>query len=527
MISRTNPKRSRTHPERTGSDARAEKNLSARRRAAASSTVHAQDVAGFVLGRFDAASGEYDHRQLYRIVQAGIADATLPPGTKLPPTRVLGTALGIARNTVVHVYEQLALEGCVRAGVGRGTFVADTGPRLGDAPPRRSPAATRRALLSRRGSQLVDGAGAGDRQWGAFTPGVPEVRQFPVQVWSRLQARLWRKTTPALMSYATGAGDAGLRSAIATHLRSARNVDCTPEQVVLTSGTQQSLRLVAQLLCDPGDAVWLEEPGYWGARSVFGAAGMKLVPVRVDDEGMAPDEAQRRVAPRAMFVTPSHQYPTGVLMSHGRRRQLLDYAAARGVWVIEDDYDSEFRYRSRPLPALQSLDAQQRVIYLGTFSKTLFPSLRIAYLVLPGDLVEAFARGLNELYREGASMQQAVLSRFISEGHYAGHVRRMRALYAARHDELVTAIGRHFGDRLPVIGGDAGLHLVLGLPSALDDRAVVKRLLQAGVSTRPLSLYHLRTRAPARGLVLGYGAVDEAQIAERFEDLAATLQPLL
>jgi len=228
-----------------------------------------------------------------------------------------------------------------------------------------------------------------------------------------------------------------------------------------------------------------------------------------------------------MFVTPSHQYPTGALMSHGRRRQLLDYAAARGVWVIEDDYDSEFRYRSRPLPALQSLDAQQRVIYLGTFSKTLFPSLRIAYLVLPGDLVGAFARGLNELYREGASMQQAVLSLFMSEGHYAGHVRRMRALYAARHDALVAAIGRHFGDRLPVIGGDAGLHLVLGLPAALDDRAVVKRLRQAGVSTRPLSLYHLRTRAPARGLVLGYGAVDESQIASRFETLAATLRPLL
>jgi GntR family transcriptional regulator/MocR family aminotransferase len=318
-----------------------------------------------------------------------------------------------------------------------------------------------------------------------------------------------------------------LRSAIAQHLRAARDVDCTPEQVVLTSGTQQSLRLVSQLLCDPGDAVWLEEPGYWGARSVFSAAGLKLVPVRVDDEGMAPDEAQLRTAPRVMFVTPSHQYPTGALMSHGRRRQLLDYAAARGVWVIEDDYDSEFRYGSRPLPALQSLDAMQRVIYLGTFSKTLFPSLRIAYLVLPPDLAEAFARSLNELYREGASMQQAVLALFMAEGHYASHVRRMRALYSARHDALVAAIGRHFGDRLPVIGGGAGLHLVLGLPATMDDRAAAQRLHEAGVSTRPLSLYHLRQRGAGKGLVLGYGAVDEEQVAPQFDRLAATLQPLL
>ncbi len=490
-------------------------------------TLQTFEVGDFVLQRFDASSGEYDHRQLYRIVQSGIGDGTLPAGLKLPPSRSLAGALGIARNTVVHVYEQLALEGYVRAGVGRGTFVADTGRRLREATLRRAPAATRRALLSRRGSQLVDEAGAARQQWGAFTPGVPEVRQFPVQVWSRLQARMWRKSTPALLSYATGAGDAGLRSAIAQHLRTARDVDCAPEQVVLTSGTQQSLRLVAQLLCDPGDAVWLEEPGYWGARSVFRAAGLKLVPVRVDDEGMAPDDAQWRAAPRAMFVTPSHQYPTGVLMSHGRRRALLDYAAARGVWVIEDDYDSEFRYRSRPLPALQSLDAMQRVIYLGTFSKTLFPSLRVAYLVLPGDLVEAFARGLNELYREGASMKQAVLSLFMSEGHYATHIRRMRALYAARHDALVAAIQRHFGNRLPVIGGDAGLHLVLGLPASIDDHAAARRLDRAGVATRPLSLYHLRQRTAAKGLVLGYGAVDELRIGAQFERLAAALEPLL
>ena len=190
-------------------------------------------------------------------------------------------------------------------------------------------------------------------------------------------------------------------ASIAEYLQGTRGVVCTAEQVVITSGTQQSLYLVAQLLADPGDAVWLEDPGYWGARSVFSASGLKLVPVGVDSEGLAPTPEQLRQPPRLMFVSPSHQYPTGALMSHGRRRQLLEYAAAQGVWVVEDDYDSEFRYGTRPLPALQGLDEQGRVIYLGTFSKTLFPSLRLAYLVLPPDLVERFARALNELFREG------------------------------------------------------------------------------------------------------------------------------
>jgi len=480
----------------------------------------------FVLRQFDRHCPEPDHRQLYRILQTGIRGSVLTPGLKLPPTRTLAQALGIARNTVVHVYEQLALEGYVQAGVGRGTFVAAVGPRLVE-----RPAATRRptrgALLSRRGGQLVDEAGAGPLQWGAFTPGVPEVRMFPAQVWSRLQARLWRSVTPQQMSYATGHGDAGLREAVATYLQGTRGVACTPEQVVITSGTQQSLQLVAQLLADPGDAVWLEDPGYWGARSVFKAMGLKLVPVSVDAEGLAPTPQQRRDPPKAMFVSPSHQYPTGALMSHGRRRQLLDYAAAHGVWIVEDDYDSEFRYGTRPLPALQGLDEHGRVIYLGTFSKTLFPALRLAYLVLPPDLVDAFARGLSELYREGQTPQQAVLARFLSEGHYATHIRRMRAVYGARHDALIAAIDKHFGGALPAIGGDAGLHLVLGLPPLVDDRAVAQKAQRAGVTTRPLSLYHVRQSAPAKGLLLGYGAVREEEIASQFAKLARVVQTFL
>ena len=481
----------------------------------------------FVLQQFDRSALEPNHRQLYRILQAGIRESALAAGLKLPPSRVMAQALGIARNTVVHVYEQLALEGYVRAGVGRGTFVAAVSPRLVDRGAIAAQPPARGSLLSRRGAQLVGEASAGRLQWGAFTPGVPEVRMFPAAVWSRLHAKAWRGATPQQLSYATGHGDAGLREAIAAYLQGTRGVVCTPEQVVITNGTQQSLHLIAQLLADPGDAVWLEDPGYWGARSVFRALGLKLVPIGVDAEGAAPTPQQLREPPLAMFVSPSHQYPTGALMSHGRRRQLLDYAAVHGVWVVEDDYDSEFRYGARPLPALQGLDEHGRVIYLGTFSKTLFPSLRLAYLVLPPDLVDAFGRALNELYREGQTMQQAVLARFLAEGHYASHIRKMRAVYGARHDALIARIAQHFGSTLPVIGGDAGLHLVLGLPAHADDATIARQIQRAGVTTRPLSLYSMRPGVAAKGLLLGYGAVREDEITRNFAVLARTLQAAL
>jgi len=485
----------------------------------------------FVLRQFDHQSAEHDHRQLYLILQGGIRDGVLPPGLKLPPTRALAQVLGIARNTVVHVYEQLSLEGYVQAGVGRGTFVAAVGPRLvgriNGANPGRAPRAARRAELSRRGARLIDEAGAASLQWGAFAPGVPEVRMFPSQVWSRLHARLWRAASPHHLSYATGPGERSLREAVSEYLQGTRGVVCTPDQVVITSGTQQSLHLVAQLLADPGDPVWLEDPGYWGARSVFRAHGLSLQAVAVDGEGLAPSPAQLKQPPRLMFVSPSHQYPTGAVMSHRRRRQLLEYAAAHGVWVIEDDYDSEFRYGARPLPALQGLDADGRVIYLGTFSKTLFPSLRVAYLVLPPDLVEVFARASNELFREGQTMHQAVLARFLAEGHYSSHIRRMRAVYSARHDTLLQAIAAQFGSTLPVIGGDAGLHLVLGLPKRVDDRRVTQDAVRAGIAVRPLSLYHLHQPAAAKGLLLGYGAVPEEEIGPSFALLARVISPHL
>jgi GntR family transcriptional regulator/MocR family aminotransferase len=258
---------------------------------------------------------------------------------------------------------------------------------------------------------------------------------------------------------------------------------------------------------------------------VFHINGVELVPVPVDGEGLAPTPEHLACPPRLMFVSPSHQYPTGAVMSHGRRRELLAYAAAHAVWVIEDDYDSEFRYGARPLPALQGLDEKgDRVIYLGTFSKTLFPGLRLAYMVPPTDLVDSFRVALIELFREGHGMNQAVLARFIEDGHYLSHIRRMRAIYNARHDALIDAVRSQFGQALPIVGGDAGLHFVLGLPRAVDDHAVVRDALHAGVASRPLSMYFMNRPEPGKGLLLGYGAVTEEEVAPKFELLARVLR---
>ncbi|MBS0391944.1 MAG: PLP-dependent aminotransferase family protein [Proteobacteria bacterium] len=477
----------------------------------------------FVVQQFQR-GGEYHHRQLYRIVKDGILRAVLPARSRLPPTRELAQTLGIARNTVVQVYEQLALEGLLQAGVGRGTYVAEMAPAFADPPP--PPMRRRGTPLSRRGRAIVGGARASAVQWGAFAPGVPELRLFPAAVWSRLQARAWREVAAPQLSYATGAGHPLLREAIAEHLQGTRGVACAAEQILITSGAQQALHLIAHLLADPGDTAWLEDPGYWGARSVFRMAGLQLQPVALDGEGLAPTPQQLQTPPRLMFTSPSHQYPSGVLMGHGRRRQLLDYAAAHRVWIVEDDYDSEFRFTSRPLSALQGLDEHGRVIYLGTFSKTMFPSLRLAYLVLPRDLVESFARALSELFREGQTMQQVVLAQFMRQGHYVSHIRRMRQVYGERRRVLIDEIARRMGGALSVLGSDAGLHLVLGLPPGTDDAAITREALAAGVLTRPLSLYSLRPD-PAPGLVLGYGAVTEEEIRHRFGLLADVIEPHL
>ncbi|SDR53958.1 transcriptional regulator, GntR family [Paraburkholderia fungorum] len=495
--------------------------------------------------RLDRGNGQPVYRQLHRLLQQAILSRELPAGSKVPSSRLLAQELGIGRNTVTQVYEQLVLEGYVSSATGRGTFVSDTAPdeivgvpdqrskahapdtsatETGTLPPSSSDA---RRTLSARGAQLLTGAGVSRRQWGAFMPGVPDVTKFPSRVWSRLHNKYWRRSRPDLLTYAPGGGLAALRQALADYLRTSRSVRCTPGQIIITTGIHQSVDLAVRLLSDPGDVIWTEDPCYWGVRSVLHVSGLQSRPIAVDAEGINPSPDDLAQPPKLMLVTPSHQYPLGMVMSLARRRMLLEYARQHQCWIIEDDYDSEFRYGSRPLASLQGLDTAGQVIYVGSFGKTLFPGLRIGYLVVPEALAESFATASAELYREGQLLQQAMLADFIAEGHFVSHIRKMRALYGQRRQTILDAAAHRYGEALPAVGGDAGLHLVLQLPDGSDDRLVAAAALERNIIVRPLSGYYARPSLAPSGLLIGYACVPDEQIVPAFDTLAGAIDKTL
>ena len=480
--------------------------------------------------RLDRGSAQPVYRQLHRLLQEAILSRELAAGSKVPSSRLLATELGLGRNTVTQVYEQLALEGYVSSATGRGTFVADSAPdeivsdgiegklvQPDEAPP----------ALSQRGARLLKGAGVSTRQGGAFMPGVPDVSRFPARIWSRLHAKHWRRLQPELLTYAPPGGLASLRHALGDYLRTARSVRCSPEQIVITTGIHQSIDLAVRLLTDSGDSIWTEDPCYWGVRSVLQVSGLNLKPIPVDDEGINPSAADLAAPPKLILVTPSHQYPLGMVMSLARRRTLLEYARQHRCWIIEDDYDSEFRYGSRPLASLQGLDQSGQVIYVGSFGKTLFPGLRVGYIVVPPALASSFAMASAELYREGQMLQQAVLADFIAEGHFTSHVRRMRGLYRQRRELMLATISKRYGDRLGIVGGDAGLHVVLRLPDSVDDRKVAAAALAENIVVRPLSGYFAQRDGARSGLLIGYACVPDEEIEGAFETLARAIDPFL
>jgi len=478
------------------------------------------------------------YRQLYRDLRQCILSRKLLPEMRLPSTRSLAKELGLSRNTVVEAYDQLAAEGYLESRVGSGTYVATELPEEllrirgqshldAASPPRTEPSAA--SSLSERGDLLTDidlSAFRPDETPCAFRPGLPALDAFPIETWSRLTSRRWRSLPSSMLGYRKSTGYPPLREAISDYLQNSRRVDCSPEQVLILSGTQQAITLTAHVLLDPGDRAWIEDPGYPRARGAFRWAGAETVPVPLDEEGLTldPDDSERDNAHLA-YVTPSHQYPLGMTMSLPRRLELLNWAETSEAWILEDDYDSEYRYEGRPIAALQGLDKLNRVIYVGSFSKVLFPALRLGYLVVPEPLVDAFSAAKSLVERCPPLAPQMVVTDFLDEGHFDRHLRRMRTLYAKRQSVLIEALNEHLGNRVDVSSDEAGLHLTMFLNDGLDDQNVWAALQRRGIVAPPLSFYAARS-LDRNGLVLGYAAVPEEKIREGVVQIAEVLDTL-
>lgn len=461
--------------------------------------------------------------RVYRQLRQAIEQGALRPGARLPPSREQALALGVSRNTVLWALQRLQAEGYVVARVGHGTRVA---PDVPAAPPR----ATRQVLplprLSRRGALIADTAQRWQPPLAAALPfriGAPDVGSFPFTLWDRLMRQIDPAERRSLAQYLDPAGLPVLRDAIAQWLWASRGVRCDAAQVLVCAGSQQALDLVGRLLLDPGDEVMVEDPGYPGIRAGLAGHGAVVRPVPVDAEGLdVGGGAACWPRARLLITTPTHQFPTGVRMSLRRRVALLDWARAQDGWVVEDDYDGEFQYGAHRIPALTSLPGAERVLYVGTFSKTLHPGLRLGFIVLPHALVPAFAAARALADRHAPGDVQAVLARFIAEGHLLRHLNRMRELYPRRQALLIEALADATDGAVRLAPSDHGMHLLLRAPDGHDDRALADRAGQRGVLLAPLSRYALESRGT--GWLFGYAGYDEPVLRQSVARLAPLLR---
>jgi len=471
--------------------------------------------------------------QIFDQVRAAILAGRLTPGTRLPATRALATELGVSRNTILGAFERLYAEGYIEGRMGSGTQVSGVLPedllsarQLAGAQAGTTVAAGKLSALSKQMTGMNYRNRHSAKGARAFRPGLPDLQQFPFQLWSRIIAKFWRHPQHDLLCSGDLGGYLPLRRSIAAYLGAVRGLRCTPEQIMITSGAQQALDLIARTLIDPGDDVWVENPGYVGLRSTLMAAGARINHIAVDDEGLSV-EAGRRQAPTAVLaaVTPSHQYPLGVTMSLARRLELLDWATGANAWILEDDYDSEFRYGGKPLSALQGLDQSGRVIYVGTFSKVLFAALRMGYIVIPEALLGPFTELRASIDDQPALALQPALHTFFEDGHFASHIRRLRGLYAARQEMLIDALKAEADGLLTASPHEAGMHLVAGLgpDCALSDHDIARRAADAGLTVRALSAFYEGSEKP-EGLVLGYAGLTEDEIKRDVKRLVSVMQ---
>ena len=470
-------------------------------------------------------------RWLYTELRAAIVDGRLARGARLPSTRSLARQYGLSRGTVTAAFEQLQAEGYTRTEVGSGTYVA---PGLPDRSMAAKPSGAApslppsRATLSKRARETLKTIAVlpASRSVGmAFRSYEPAIDLFPVELWARVAARVLRRAPRSLYGQGNAAGYPPLRRAIAEYVGASRGVRCSPDQVIVTSGAQQGLDLIARLLLDPGDRVWMEDPGYPGAWFTLRAAGAKVVPVPVDEEGLSVARA-RKLAPRAKmaYVTPANQFPLSVTMSAERRMDLLEWAADAGAWIVEDEYDAEYRYYGRPVAALQSLDRSGSVVYVGTFTKMLFNALRLGFVVAPERVAGAFEAARSFVDRHPPTLDQAILAEFIAEGHFGHHVRRMRQTYGERMAALKKAAGERLGGLVEVADAAAGMRTIAWLNGEISDREAARRAQQLGLEVAPLSTFTMKY-GHRPGLILGFAGCSPEELRRGVGVLAAALGP--
>jgi len=476
---------------------------------------------------------------LYSALRAEILQGRLKPGTRLPATRDLASQYGLSRGTTVTAFEQLKSEGYVRGTVGSGTFVSEVLPddllkirRKAEMAPEPMSSGKKRRIsdYARRAPRLI---GYEQRRFVPFRANVPAMDLFPIEIWAQITARRVRTMTRNLLLGCDALGFEPLREAIAEYLNTSRGVTCRPEQVAIISGMQEALDLAARLFINPGDRVGIENPGYVGAVAAFEAAGGKVSALRVDEEGVCLDAKALRDC-RLLYVTPAHQFPLGITMSLRRRLDLLKWARETNAIIFEDDYDSEYRYCGKPVPALQGVDCTGQVVFAGSFSKVMFPSLRLGYLVVPKDLVESLAAVKSVATSHSSLLEQAVLCDFMRAGHYGRHIRRMREIYSERQQVLMAESRKHLNGLLDVSSIEAGLQTVGWLTNGMSGTAAAEAAAKRGVEVVPLSRYSTSTRAciwndknsTREGLQLGFAAIEPEQIKQGVRELAAALEGL-
>ena len=492
-----------------------------------------RSIISFEMIRLDRAAAEPLHQQLYRQIRDELTSGNFSDRSgRLPSSRSLAARLAVSRETVDLAFSKLHAEGYLRSKIGSGTFVAKPLPEtyLSAEKPKTSAQIERPPRLAERLSRILDpragkqlDVGRGGVDVVSLRPGLPAVDEFPIEIWERLRAQVLARKGSNLLRYASAHGDVDLRKAVAAYLSDSRGARCHADQIIIVAAMQHAMMVSALALLDPGDIAWMEDPGFKQARRVFSFVGAQVVPRPIDREGIVVAHARGQTPPKMVFVTPSHQFPLGVTMSLERRKALIDFARKQDAFIFEDDYNSEFRFNGPPLPCLQGLDNVGRVIYAGTMSKILFPSLRLGYLCVPEPLVDSMIKVRAVMDQHCPAIDQATLARFLNEGFFLSHVKRMRQLYSERRDFFIEQFEKFFGEHFTLKIPEAGLHFVARLRRKKDFPLFLRARAETGIMPTKLSHYSIKAESGPTFL-FGFAAWSRAQIREALEKLALSFE---